>query len=77
MVEACRPEDLIPRVYSDMCARCRKNILPGHRIIQVHISHGRGTNPRNLGERGLFISDEYEFIHVDCHDPFLKKPIGG
>lgn len=77
MVDACRPEDLVPRVHSDVCTRCRKAILAGHRIIQVRISGGRGVNPANMGERGIFISDEWEFTHVDCYDPLLKNRIGG
>jgi len=75
MSETCLPEDLIPHVHTDICTRCRKSILPGHRIVQIHISGGRGFNPNNLGERGLFISDEWEFAHFDCHDPYLKKVV--
>lgn len=73
MVDIARPEDMVPHVHSDICSRCRKPIHPGHRIVQVHISGGRGINPNNPGERGIFISDEWEFAHIDCRDPLLKK----
>lgn len=77
MVETCRPEDLVPRVHSDTCTRCRKHILAGHRIVRVHISGGVGFNPNNMAERGIFLADEWEFSHVDCFDPMLKNRIGG
>jgi hypothetical protein len=73
MSDSFLPEDMRPHVDSAICGRCRKPIEKGHRIVQVRISEGRGLNPKNLGETGLFISSEWEFAHVDCRDPLLKK----
>lgn len=75
-MDMTRPEDMVPHVNTDVCTRCRKKILPGHRIFQVRISGGAGLDPNDAGRMGLFISDEWEFAHVDCYDPFLRNRIG-
>jgi len=67
------PDDIHPHVDSATCSRCRKPIERGHRIVQVRIAEGKGVNPKNLGESGLFVCSEYEFAHVDCRDPLLKR----
>lgn len=67
------PEDSHPHVDTSTCGKCRKPFARGHRIIQVLIFDRKGSNPRNLGSTGAFLFEEYEFVHVDCRDPFLKK----
>jgi hypothetical protein len=76
MVDIPRTEDMVPHVNTDVCTRCRKPILPGHRIFQVRISGGSGRDPNDPGRIGLFIADEWEFAHVDCYDPLLKNRLG-
>lgn len=75
MTDDARPEDRNARVTSNICTRCRKPIHMGHRVLLVNISHGPGTDPKEIGSRGLMLSGEYEFCHVDCHDPLLRKPV--
>ena len=67
------PEDDRPHVDDDVCGRCRKPILKGHRISVVHIVDRPSCDPNDLSRRGLLIMEEYEFAHADCKDPFLKK----
>lgn len=73
MTETVYPEDTRARVDSCICGCCRKPITLGHRVVQAWIAEGRGMNPKNLGEVGLRMTGEYEFVHVDCHDPYLKR----
>jgi len=68
-----RPEDLNPHVDSDVCGRCRKPFLPGHRVFAAYIVLRKGCNPTNLRERGVMLTGEYEMIHADCNDPYLNK----
>lgn len=62
-----------PHVDSDICGKCRKKFERGHRLTQAYIFERRGVNPRNLGNTGTYLQAEFELIHVDCRDPFLKK----
>ncbi len=73
MNDVCYPEDTRARVDSCICGRCRKPITKGHRVVQTWIAEGRGVNPKNLGEVGLRMTGEYEFVHVSCSDPLLKR----
>lgn len=66
------PEDLRARVDSDTCARCRKPILPGHRIIPAYVVLRAGPNPLNLMDRGVSITGEFEMVHADCKNPYLR-----
>lgn len=66
-------EDCKPHVATHVCGKCRKPFEQGHRICSAHIFDRRGANPANLGNVGAFIFEEFEFVHIDCHDPFLKK----
>jgi hypothetical protein len=75
MTDLCKPEEMVARAYTDICVRCNKPIARGHRVLQVLISDGRGVNPRDMGQRGLFISEEWEVVHVDCYDPYLRKRV--
>ena len=67
------PSDDRPHVDDSTCGKCRKKIGKGHRIQMAHIVDRVGKDPMNLSRSGLFLFEEYEFIHADCSDPFLKK----
>ena len=67
------PEDNHPHVDTDVCGKCRKPFDKGHRITHAFIFERAGLNPNNLGNKGAFLFEEFEFVHVDCNDPFLKK----
>lgn len=73
--DVCTSEDLHPHVDTDTCARCRKKLQKGHRIMMINIVDRAGVDYKDLGRRGLYLFDEYEFIHVDCHDPLLKRGV--
>jgi len=71
------PEDDHPHVPDKTCGRCRKNIEKGHRVIQAFIVDRAGRDPMNLSRSGLYLFEEFEFVHASCDDPFLKKGIRG
>lgn len=66
-------DDVRPHVDTWVCGKCRKQIGEGHRIHMVQIAKGKGVNPANLHQTGLLMYDEWEYMHADCRDPFLKK----
>ena len=66
------PEDLRARVDSDTCARCRKPILAGHRIFPAYVVLRTGANPMNLQDRGVSLTGEFEMVHADCTNPYLR-----
>lgn len=72
MPDGYQPEDGRPHVDAFICGQCRRPITKGHRVLQTWIAEGKSVNPRNIGETGLFMTGEFEFVHVDCHDPYLK-----
>lgn len=59
------------RVALDTCARCRKKLVPGERVMPAYILEA--TNVRHPETRELVskMSGEFEFIHASCIDPFL------
>ena len=60
------------RVADNVCAACRKPLLKGHRVMAAYILvDPRATNPNRIGEKGLELDMEHEFVHVRCEDPFL------
>jgi hypothetical protein len=67
------PDDLRPHVESDTCGRCRKKFQRGDRLTTAFIFDRRGLNPLNLGNTGAMLNEEFELVHIDCHDPLLKK----
>jgi len=69
------PEDCSPHTDVRTCSRCRKKFEKGHRVIQVHIFESASLNPRNLGNTGAMLYEEFELMHADCHDPFLKRGV--
>lgn len=68
-----RPEDLRPHVDTHICGKCRKPLLKGQRCVLVTISMGKGVDPQNIHRMGMHMSDEFEFMHADCRDPYLTK----
>jgi len=68
-----QPEDDNPHVDSDTCGKCRKKFERGHRVCVANIVAYVGPNPENLKESGCNIYPEYELVHIDCRDPFLKR----
>ena len=67
------PSDDNPHVDQGTCGKCRQPIEKGHRIQMAHIVDRVGKDPMNLARSGLFLFEEYEFVHTCCADPFLKK----
>lgn len=60
------------RVRDSTCARCRRPILPGHRIQAAWICiNNKARNPNRVTERGLELGIDAEFCHVECRDPYL------
>jgi len=74
-VDKYRPEDSRPHVNSDVCGKCRKKLLSGHRVSIAHIVERAGADKMNLTRQGLYLYEEFEIVHVNCNDPFLKKGI--
>lgn len=67
------PDDLNPHVHSDTCGKCRKKFQQGERVVSAYIVDRVGPNTANLGQRGIYLFEEYELVHVDCTDTLLKK----
>lgn len=65
------PVDVLrQRVPVTTCARCRKPLSAGDRVLMAMIVQRMGRNPDNK-ELGAMIGDEFEFVHADCRDPSL------
>lgn len=67
------PGDENPKVGDNQCGKCRKALSRGHRVAIAHIVDRAGNDMMNLSRKGLYLYEEFEFVHIDCHDPFLKK----
>ncbi len=67
------PSDDKQHVPDGVCGKCRQKLERGNRIHMAHIVDRTGKDPMNLARSGLFLFEEYEFVHADCSDPFLKK----
>lgn len=59
------------RVALTMCARCRKNIKPGDRVLAAHIVQKVGRNPETK-DIGAWIGEDFEFVHASCTDTTLS-----
>lgn len=68
-----QPEDEQPHVDTDTCGKCRKKFAKGHRVSIANIIAEVGFNPERVTEKGCQIYPEYEMVHIDCRDPFLKR----
>lgn len=75
MEESCSSEHKHPHVDDGICGKCRKKIKPGHRVTVAYIVKRAGRDPRDLARKGLWLFQEFEMVHIDCHDPFLIKGI--
>jgi hypothetical protein len=65
-------DTLQKRVADDVCARCRRPILAGHRVQAAFICiNPRARNPNKITEKGLELGTDCEFVHVSCEDPYL------
>lgn len=64
------------RVSTHLCARCRKVLNPGDRIVTLYIVDkiGKG-NVSNPLELGAFLSSDFELAHYDCRDPSLTRAL--
>ena len=59
------------RVPLTICARCRKRVEPGDRVIAAHIVQKIGRNPETK-DIGAWIGEDFEFVHAACTDPALS-----
>lgn len=67
------PDLLQKRVADNVCARCRRPILAGHRVQAAYIcTNPNARNPNKITEKGLELGTDCEFVHVSCEDPFLE-----
>lgn len=59
------------RVALDTCARCRRKLAPGMRVVPAYIL--AATNVRHPETKELVsqLSGEFEFVHASCVDPYL------
>lgn len=59
------------RVPLDTCARCRKKLKPGERVMPAYIVEA--TNVRHPESKELVskMSGEFEFVHASCVDTYL------
>ncbi len=67
------PGDDRPRVGDNQCGKCKKTLSRGHRVCIAHIVDRVGNDMMNLSRKGLYLYEEFEFAHIDCADPFLKR----
>ncbi len=59
------------RVALDTCARCRKKIEAGMRVLPAYIvvaSNVRHPETKHLVSQ---LSGDFEFVHASCTDPYL------
>jgi hypothetical protein len=75
MVTDYNSSDNNPHVGDDTCGRCRKLLKRGERVSVANIVDRPGNDPMDLGRKGLFLFEEFEFVHVDCHDTMLKHGV--
>lgn len=75
MTDTLHTDDMRPHTDTWVCGRCRKPFGKGERVTIAYITDGKALNPRNLGMPGLDIMEEFEMVHVDCRDIYLRKGI--
>lgn len=66
---------MFPRCNGDTCVLCRHKFQPGDRVQIVHILEKVGTDPSNPKQAGAWLSEEFEFRHVNCTDTGLEGVI--
>jgi hypothetical protein len=67
-------EVLHQRVPLTMCARCRKQLRPGDRVLTAMIIQKVGYNPETK-DVGAFLGADFELVHASCPDPALEGKI--
>jgi hypothetical protein len=66
------------KVPDNICARCRKPLIIGHRVqMAFAVCNPNAHNPENITQRGLELGTDCEFVHADCRDPFLDAKLVG
>lgn len=58
------------RVPLTMCARCRKPVQAGDRVLPAYIVQKVGRNDQTK-DIGAWIGEDFEFVHASCADPTL------
>lgn len=59
------------RVALDVCARCRKKLSPGMRVMPAYILEATNVRHPETKELVSKMSGEFEFVHASCVDPYL------
>jgi hypothetical protein len=59
------------RVPATICAKCRKPLAAGDRVVMAMIVQGVGRNPSTKSIEAM-IGDEFELVHADCRDTSLS-----
>jgi hypothetical protein len=59
------------RVPLDTCARCRKAIKAGDRVLPAYIVKNAKTRHPETKELVSELSGEFEFVHASCVDTAL------
>lgn len=63
--------NLRQRVALTTCARCRKTLNPGDRVVMLLIVQKVGWNPETR-DAGAFLGEDFELSHADCTDPSVS-----
>lgn len=63
------------RVPLHTCARCRKAIQAGDRVLPAYIVKTAKTRHPETKELVSELSGEFEFVHASCVDPTLEGRI--
>jgi hypothetical protein len=63
------------RVPLDTCARCRKTIKPGERVMPAYIVVKSKVRHPETKELVSEMSGEFEFVHGSCADPYLDGKV--
>ncbi len=63
------------RVPLSTCARCRKDIKPGDRVLPAYIVKNAKVRHPETKELVSEMSGEFEFVHASCSDPTLDGKV--
>lgn len=55
------------RVPTTTCARCRKPLAAGDRVMPAMIVQKIGRDPESQ-DLGAFLGSDFELVHADCLD---------
>ena len=62
-----------PHQPDDTCGKCKRKFGAYDRVSMAYIIERSGVDPNNVSRRGLYLYQEFEFVHIDCTDPRLIK----